>query len=176
MERLTIKRKPFGYVVEDRQYQNLITTANISDDQSGCVLTYPISFGKAIDELGQLEDLMEKYRCDDIEHLEQKLELDLVHQNELCKLSYKLMSLENQLKNAIVPKFRVGQRVWCVDTWHKSIGVYEIETIFYHRNKTITYYVVDDLDLDLDSFNEENIFATKEEAEKKLEEIRNERN
>lgn len=137
-------------------------------------------------KLGELEDVMEKHSIESVNGLD-KILTNLkkfverfgkykYHYSEKYMLDNKALEQENrklkqQLQNAIVPKFKVGQIVWCVDNWHNSVGAYEVETIFYHRNKTFTYYVVDELYLE--SFNEENIFATQEEAKEKLKELKN---
>lgn len=98
-------------------------------------------------KLGKLEDLMEKYNCDDIE------------------------DLENKLKNAIVPKFKIGQEVWYIDSRMNSFG--EI------KNKIYSYVIAQIEGLDFRYYgndglycNEDELFATTEEAEKKLEELK----
>lgn len=133
-------------------------------------------WAKIISKLGQLEDLMEKYHCDDIRHLEQKLELDLIHQSELRKASYKLMSLENKLKNAIVPKFDIQDTVYMIGI-NNEILEGQIDVFDYYRKKySVYFYGEDEIKCLGDEWClETELFATKEEAEKKLEELKNDK-
>lgn len=130
----------------------------------GCV--YVVKNNK----LGQLEDLMEKYSVEDLNALEMILDGNAKIKNNVMnsidKLKKENQKLKNQLKNAIVPKFKVGQEVWFVDCG--KVKYDHIITIKI-TDKGIVYFTK------YHNYNE-NLFASKEEAEKKLEEIRNEGN
>ena len=84
----------------------------------------------------------------------------------------RLAELEEQLKNAIVPKFKIGQEVWYV--WNKSQVIpfkCKIENIVYDSSKNYK------LKYDSEHYicmQEQHLFATKEEAETKLKELQGE--
>ena len=84
----------------------------------------------------------------------------------------RLNYLEEQLKNAIVPKFKIGQEVWYV--WNKSQVIpfkCKIENIVYDSSKNYK------LKYDSEHYicmQEQHLFATKEEAEAKLKELKGE--
>ena len=98
----------------------------------------------------------------------------------LHKQEKRIAELEEQLKNAIVPKFKVGQEVWVNDwTGQLRIGrIYEVQTnAALHDQRPLITYLVDfygnyeDDDRENDYYEEKEVFATKEEAEQKLAEI-----
>ena len=106
-------------------------------------------------------------------------ELDLVKQ-ENNDLKQELAELKQK---AIVPKFKVGQEVWVNDwTGQLRIGrIYEVQTnaALHDQQLLITYSVdfygnYEDDDRENDYYEEKEVFATKEEAEQKLAEIRGE--
>ena len=91
----------------------------------------------------------------------------------------RLNYLEEQLENAIVPKFKVGQEVWFVNDIAEEIflgivvgfegsRVYDAPFEFYYR---IEY---EDGCLITDDFEDKLVFATKEEAQAKLRELQGE--
>ena len=84
----------------------------------------------------------------------------------LNKQADRISELEEQLKNAIVPKFKVGQTIWYIYGKNiKSFTISKIE-IEIRINPLIAYsspYIYQ---------YEENCFATKEEAQVKLEEVK----
>ena len=84
----------------------------------------------------------------------------------------RIAELEEQLKNAIVPKFKVGQEVWYV--WNKSQVIpfkCKIENIVYDSSKNykLKYYSEHYI-----CMQEQHLFPTKEEAQAKLEELKGE--
>lgn len=93
--------------------------------------------------------------------------IDLLNQQ-----SQRIAELEEQLKNAIMPKFKVGQEVWYV--WNKSQVIpfkCKIENIVYDSSKNYK------LKYDSEHYicmQEQHLFATKEEALAKLEELQGE--
>lgn len=85
----------------------------------------------------------------------------------------RIEELEEQLKNAIVPKFKIGQEVWCVK--FMKIIKFKINKIEIYRGEAeeenrILYGNWEDMTYQI----EENCFATKEEAQAKLEELKGE--
>ena len=92
--------------------------------------------------------------------------------NENADIVFKLAELEEQLKNAIMPKFKIGQKVWAI-VWEDFIGekynyrIIEgiIDHLFINRDNKISYGTM------CQSFRSENLFATEEEAKLKLEEL-----
>ena len=120
-----------------------------------------------------LRDLMKKQQ-QRIAELEKELKLCQKLHNELFlayeKLKDKNEGLEEQLKNAIVPKFKVGQEVWCIR--FMEIIKFKINKIEIYRGEAeeenrIVYGNWEDMVYQI----EENCFATKEEAQTKLEEL-----
>ena len=84
----------------------------------------------------------------------------------------RIAELEEQLKNAIMPKFKIGQKVLAI-VWEDFIGekynyrIIEgiIDHLFINRDNKISYGTM------CQSFRSENLFATEEEAKLKLEEL-----
>ena len=92
----------------------------------------------------------------------------------LNQQSQRIAELEEQLKNAIVPKFKIGQEVWWIDTRINS---------FNEQRYIIQSYIIQEITIfkdgirymDDDGFiDEEDLFATKEQAQAKLEELKGE--
>ena len=83
----------------------------------------------------------------------------------------RIVELEEQLKNAIVPKFKVEQTVWIVYDSIQSIpSECVIDKIVYDTSNLskLLYYTKDEINwISL----EKDIFATKEEAEARLREL-----
>jgi hypothetical protein len=79
----------------------------------------------------------------------------------------RIAELEKQLKNAIVPKFKGGQYVWCVypTNEHRQGFVFELEFVGYTKDKIICRIT------DNEEFEYDEVFATKEKAEAKLKEL-----
>lgn len=142
--------------------------------------------GNAIDRLAELEDVLEKYRIETTEELDGVLK-PLIDNGELenwksanfWKMQTERLKKElAELKQkAIVPKFRIGQEVWFVSdpniegyvahytkVRHMKIEEISISSIFVERG---VMYAGDDWA----GISESELFATKEEAEKKLAEI-----
>ena len=88
---------------------------------------------------------------------------------KLNKQAERIAELEEQMKNAIVPKFNKGQEVFYINSRNKiSSGI--IYNIRYDSMKGFDYYIPM---LQIEDFRikEECLFATKEEAQTKLEEL-----
>ena len=80
----------------------------------------------------------------------------------------RIAELEEQLKNAIVPKFEVGQTLFRMD--FGSIVPFLVNEIYVHikEDKTISIQYFDYVGLVIE---ENELFAIREEAEQKLAEI-----
>ena len=93
--------------------------------------------------------------------------------NEVVQYKKRIAELEEQLKNAIVPKFKIGQEVWYVYNKIQLVPVKVIISDFsyygYRKHKILydseNYY---------EGMPECCLFATKEEALSKLEELKGE--
>lgn len=115
-----------------------------------------------------------------------KLEKSMSKEHQYCLDNWRACESElAELKQkAIVPKFQIGQEVWVNDwTGQLRIGrIYEVQTnsVLHDQQLLITYLVdfygnYEDDDQENDYYEEKDIFATKEEAEKKLTEIKGEK-
>lgn len=99
--------------------------------------------------------------------------IDLLNQQD-----QRIAELEEQLKNAIVPKFMVGQEVWFVSEILEVIHNGKINAFEVYKFKERPYefwydidYVEDNTETS-DEVSDEFIFATKEEAEQRLKELK----
>ena len=110
-----------------------------------------------------------------IDCYEEKNVLDIMNgQNE------RIAELEEQLKNCIKTKSKIGQDVIVFD-WSGQLRIgriYEVQTnaVLHNQQPLITYLVdfygnYEDDDQENDYYEEKDVFATKEEAEQKLAEI-----
>ena len=100
-----------------------------------------------------------------------RLEIDTV--KELCdQQDQRIAELEEKLKNAIVPKFKIGQEVWFISMTNYVCNfiIQELQyTLCCDGRSGICYFSKDNLEE-----YEWNLFATKEEAQAKLEELQGE--
>lgn len=85
----------------------------------------------------------------------------------LAEKDRRIAELEKQLKNAIVPKFRYGQDVWCVypTNKHRQGFVFELDFVGYTKDKIICRIT------DNEEFEYDEVFATKEEALERLKKL-----
>lgn len=79
-----------------------------------------------------------------------------------------IAELEEQLKNAIVPKFKIGQEVFYLK--HLVVVKGKIQDILTINNGFHYNFVWDDYEW----IKDDMVFATKEEAEQRLKEIKDE--
>lgn len=87
------------------------------------------------------------------------------------ELRDKIADLEHQLANCIKHKFDFGKDVWVI--FNDQVKKTQINSFRVYPDYDIEYYIkfIDGIGVYLDLWEDE-IFATKEEAEKKLEELK----
>lgn len=89
--------------------------------------------------------------------------------NKLNEQEHRIAELEEQLKNAIVPKFKVGDVLYYI--FRDSVEFMRVNTISKFRDKEKDVFYGDGFGI---YWNENELFGTKEEAQAKLEELRGE--
>ena len=138
-----------------------------------------VALTTAIDKLGKLEDVLEEFELTSAEDLRNHLnfqdnmaiwEGELNYKNKIADLEQQLAKLKQK---AIVPKFGLGQP--CFIIWIDGVMLFHIEKIIMELSKdeeetSVDYLITNHYGYAL-TFPEEEIFATKEEAEQKLAEI-----
>ena len=102
--------------------------------------------------------------------------------NVLNQQAKRIAELEEKLKNAIVPKFKVGQEIWEITPlmswkikrieWHKFNGGNGDVIMEIYR---LGHDGTDDYNCCIMPVDSDRFFATKEEAQAKLEELQGER-
>lgn len=102
-------------------------------------------------------------------------------EEENKELKQRIAELEEQLKNAIVPKFKVGQEIWETTPlmswkikrieWHKFNGGYGDVVVEIYR---LGHDGTDDYNCCIMPVDNDRFFTTKEEAQAKLQELKGE--
>ena len=92
-------------------------------------------------------------------------------EEENKQLKQRIAELEEQLKNAIVPKFKIGQEVWYVEDKFTMESGEILEIQIWDLKKDNIVYVIE---YGGNVWCESAIFATKEEAQAKLKELQGE--
>lgn len=112
-------------------------------------------FGNIITDNEQMPNLLDNYQA-------------TIRLNEF---NQRITELEEQLKNAIVPKFEIGQEVFVII--RNVVRKTSINSFRVFESNELSYYCkyVDGERMYLE-FDENELFATKEEAESKLEELK----
>lgn len=174
MSRLTIKDK------EVQRWGNLLPKTNFAGDENivgiqladNLYTAHKYYVGKAVDKLFELEDVLEEFRIESAKELKARLQSE----SQLAKDGYEL-ALENeeltkQLSKAIVPKFEIGQECWYVFNRYQREPIRcVIDRIYYDSDKNCKLRY-DTSDSYYGGCKEEHLFATKAEAQAKLDEIR----
>lgn len=142
----------------------------------------------ATNKLGELEDVLEEFGLTSAEDLRNFLnfqdnmaiwEIELNYKNKIADLEQELAELKQK---AIVPKFVVGQEIW--DKWLMAWKIKRVETHQFNNGNgntaTIEIYRLghdgnDDYSYCILPGDNDIVFATKEEAEQKLAEIKGEK-
>lgn len=89
----------------------------------------------------------------------------------------RIAELEEQLKNAIVPKFKIGQECWGIvpkTFWNKESYTIHFKVKAYIPDNNGIVLMLEDSITNLHYSYEWQVFATKEEAQAKLEELKGE--
>lgn len=105
-----------------------------------------------------------------IEELEGQFAYECECNKQFVECQRENEELKQQLKNAIVPKFKIGQEVYYLDRYGVQKDIIVSFTYFSIENE-ILYKMHDEI---IDH-REKYIFATKEEAQVKLEELEGEK-
>lgn len=178
MERLTYKNYIEEYEVNFEKSSD--KNWSIAESDTHIKVT-----GEPIEKLGELEDVLERWHIKDLEEyisiLNEARNFAIKERNTMFRKyiketirSEELETILAELKQkAIVPKFKIGQEVWWIDTGLNSfneqgyrIESYLIDSIVITKEQ-FRYYGDDGLWL-----GDNELFATEEEAEQKLAEIR----
>lgn len=141
------------------------------------VTTPNITFlsGKFINKLGELEDVLEKYKIKDLEEyisaLNEARNFAIKERNAMfnkyIKETIKTEELETELAK-LKPKFKIGDKVYAIIDTFAYTGVFPVEIEDIH----LLYEVWDGQDTTKQHYT--RIFTTKEEAEAKLKELKGE--
>lgn len=120
-------------------------------------------------KLGELEDVLESWHIENLEELKTRLHDCQVYHLKNNSNETLIHNLKNELaelkQKAIVPKFKIGDKVYAIIDTFAYTGVFPVEI----RDTHLLYEVWDGQDTTKQHFT--RIFATKEEAEQKLAEI-----
>ena len=140
----------------------------------------------ATNKLAKLEDVLEEFELTSAEDLRNDLnfkgnmaiwERELNYKNKIADLERELAELKQK---AIVPKFKVGQKIFFIDTnFQIEQGVIYQIRMFQMDSSEWGNHLIDlgqeyEDDIRFIYEDEEEIFVTKEEAEQKLAEINGE--
>lgn len=138
---------------------------NIVNGMKFCAKCYQETFGNNTSKFVDLLNTeMYELKISNLEH-------------KLNEKDQRIAELEEQLKNSIRPKFKIGQEVWFVSdpyaaryakVRHMKIEEISISLIFVERG---VMYAGDDWA----GISESELFATKQEAQAKLEELKGEK-
>lgn len=96
------------------------------------------------------------------------------HIRKRKRLQQQIADLEEQLKNAIVPKFKIGQEIYYYHIARNKTYSGYVEDIQWFATRNGIYYRISQLQRDYFWIREDEIFATKEEAQAKLKELQGE--
>lgn len=134
-------------------------------------------------KLGELEDVLEKYKIENLEEyisaLNEARNFAIKERNAVfskyIKETIKTEELETELtelkQKAIVPKFQANQEIWYYHIGKNKIYSGIIEDIQW-RPVNGMYYRIPNLQRDYYWIREDELFATREDAEQKLIEIK----
>lgn len=154
------------------------TTASVGETE---YVVKENKFGKAINKLGELEDIMEKYNIEYPNMLDSYLQTINNLNTQNANLRKELAELKQK---AIVPKFRTYQSIFYITQYYtstKSNPEYDIISDKYYvaenENEIILgwNYAKDFNQRKYYYVRKDWVFATKEEAEQKLTEIKGEK-
>lgn len=90
---------------------------------------------------------------------------------QIDQLKQQLDQANERLKGAIVPKFKVGQEVYYYHIARNKIYLGLIEDIQYFATRCSIFYRIPNLQRDYFWIREDELFATEQEAQAKLQEL-----
>lgn len=175
VERLTKKDDFFDYVLPEQNIfgDNQAFEISLGETEYSCK-KYVV--GEAIKEFGELEDVLEKYGIDNLdEFIKEYSSRNIKLANDNYALEQELAELK---QNAIVPKFKIGQTLYMIPT--QSNGLSKIKDYILLSVSLSDIGIRYDLSLKekekgiepfycaSEDMFEKSIFATREEAEQKL--------
>lgn len=183
MKRLTEKQN--GEYILPYDGENLLTistsrnTVMIGDFKYVTTPNITYLSGKFINEFGELEDVLEKYKIKNLEEyisaLNEARNFAIKERsamfNKYIKETIKTEELETELaelrQNAIIPKYQIGQKVFII--LDGTVKETNIDSITIFVGNELSYYCkyVDGKRIYLE-LAEDEIFTTKEEAEQGL--------
>lgn len=150
------------------------------DDNAKCYLPFSLtdwSEIKIMNKLGELEDVLEKYKIENLEEyisaLNEARNFAIKERNAMfnkyIKETIKTEELETELaelkQKAIVPKFQANQEIWYYHIGKNKIYSGIVEDIQW-RPVNGMYYRIPNLQRDYYWIREDELFATREDAEK----------
>lgn len=118
--------------------------------------------------LDRLREWLELYGNQNHQRAEEELQLAIDELYEYQQKDQRIAELEEQLKNAIVPKFKIGQECYLIDNdFNYFKNTKEFNIVRSKIKKQENWYYVKDYGV----CHEDELFSTKEEAEAKLKEL-----
>ena len=131
-------------------------------------------FHEIFNKLGELEDILESWHIENLEELKTRLHDCQVYHLKNNSNETLIHNLKNELaelkQKAIVPKFQANQETWYYHIGNNKIYSGIIEDMQW-RPVNGMYYRIPNLQRDYYWIREDELFATREEAEQRLAEI-----
>lgn len=116
----------------------------------------------------ELAELKSKYEDCENERLQNRMDY-LTMKNKWLNSEKKLAELKEK---AIVPKFKVGQEVYYYHIARNKIYLGLVEDIQYFATRSGIFYRIPNLQRDYFWIREDELFATEQEAQEKLKEMK----
>ena len=174
----------FNKLMSMKSKEQLTNENDALKDSIAVILAQKKNVHKHCDEKDQQIDQLKQQLAEKdirIEELEGQFAYECECNKQLVKLQKKLDQANERLKGAGVTKFELGQEVFVFD-WEEQIRsgrIYEIQinAVLHDRQPHITYLVdftgnYNDDDQENDYYEEKDIYATEEEINIKLQELR----
>lgn len=97
----------------------------------------------------------------------------MTNNETITQLKNRIAELEEQLKNSIRPKFKIGQIVYTYNKYQDCVYILDLISVRIERYETpkfnsLVYLAKRLKDGFISGYSEEDLFATKEEAEERL--------
>lgn len=183
----------FGKIIKDNEavpnlLDNYLATVRLNEFNEK-IKDLQLQLDQANEKINEHNEYFKAFNCKDFKEFQDFISSFMLTPHEEQTLIKDLQNQLNQanerLKGAIVPKFKIGQEVFIVNTdyyyekdykveKHKIVG---IEDKFDRKNTYVRWYSLEFKDC-LTSYSkrykflEKNVFATETEAQAKLQELR----